>query len=59
VADRATRYQARSALASLLAPLEVGSHKMGSDEAIRAVHQEYLDRKRREFDSLPSFPILY
>ena len=41
----------------LLSPVEAENYKMGSDEDIRAAHQEYLDRERREFDSLPS-PIL-
>jgi len=44
VADRATRYQARSALLLLLSPVKAENYKMGIDEGMCAVHQEYLDR---------------
>jgi hypothetical protein len=33
------------------------SYKMGSDEGMETVHQEYLGRWRREFEPLPP-PIL-
>jgi hypothetical protein len=40
----------------LFFPVEGESYKMGGDESMCAVHQEYSDRRRRESESPPSLP---